>query len=155
MVRQLFRLRGGGMKTNIVPLPHTKISSKSISFQHHFHGLIFGGVFEHVVGFFQFAEFETVGQHFGVIDGAAGNCLHQHFGGIGIYQAGCDGEVFNPEFFQFEINGLTVYADDGDMTARFNDVLTHIPCGGDADGFNRAVHAVVADDGKDLFGYVA
>ena len=145
---------GGGMKTNIVPLPHTKISSKSIRFQHHFHGLIFGGVFEHVVGFFQFAEFETVGQHFGVIDGTARNCLHQHFGGIGVYQTGCDGEVFNPEFFKFEINGLTVYADDSDMTARFDDVLTHIPCSGDTDGFNRAVHAVFADDGKDLFGYV-
>ena len=38
-----------------------------IRFQNHFHGLVFSGVFEHVVGFFQFAEFETVGQHFGVI----------------------------------------------------------------------------------------
>ena len=34
-----------------------------------------------------------------------------------------------------------MHADDGDMTARFDDVLAHIPCGGDTDGFNGAVHA--------------
>lgn len=44
------------------------IQGRLIRFQNHFHRLVFGGVFEHVVGFFQFAEFETVGHHFGVID---------------------------------------------------------------------------------------
>ena len=43
------------------------IQRRLICFQNHFHRLVFGGVFKHVIGFFQFAEFETVGQHFGVI----------------------------------------------------------------------------------------
>ena len=31
---------------------------KSIRFQNYFHGLVFSSVFEYIVSFFQFAEFE-------------------------------------------------------------------------------------------------
>ncbi len=59
------------------------------------------------------------------------------------------------EFFQFEINGLAVYADNGDMTARFHDVLAHIPSRRNTDGFDGTIYAVFADNGKNLFGDIA
>lgn len=96
-----------------------------------------------------------VGEHFGVIDGAGRDGFHQHFGGVGVDQAGGDGEVFDPQFFQFEINRLPVNADYGDVAAGFDDILAHIPGGGDADRFDGAVHAVLSHYIKYLLGHVA
>ncbi len=68
-----------------------------IRFRHHFHGLL-AACLNNVVGFFQFAEFGNGESAFWCTDGAAGNGLHQHLVVAGVYQTGCDGEAFNPEF---------------------------------------------------------
>ena len=81
--------------------------------------------------------------------------FHQHFGGIGVNQAGSDGKVFNPQFFQFKINGLTMYTNHSNMAARFHDVLAHIPSRRDTDRFDGAIYAIFADDSGNLLAHIA
>ena len=96
-----------------------------------------------------------VRQHFGVVHAAGGNRLHQHFGGIGVYQAGGDFQVFNPQFFQFEINGFTVHTHHGHIAARFHHFLTHIPSYRQADRFNGHIHTVLTHNIQYLLAHIA
>ena len=96
-----------------------------------------------------------VRQHFGVVHAAGGNRLHQHFGGIGVYQAGGDFQVFNPQFFQFEINRFTVHTHHGHIAARFHHFLAHIPSHGQADRFNRHIHTVLTHNIQYLLAHIA
>lgn len=70
--------------------------------------------------------------------GAAG--LEQHTSGIGIDQACGNGQVFNPEFIQFKIDGFTMYTDIGQMSALLDDVLADILGGFQARRLNSTVH---------------
>ncbi len=86
-------------------------------------------VLGYVVKLYQFAEFEMVGHHFWCNRLSCWKLLLRSVSVLllALIKSVVMAEVFNPEFFQFEINGLAVFADNGDMTARFHDVLAHIP----------------------------
>ena len=93
-------------------------------------------MFKHIIGLFKFSKLEVMGGQFFQWQFAEQQVLSSM---PVVLTRPVVGQVLDPEFIQFKIDGFTMYTDIGQMSL-LDDVLADIPGGFQAHCLNGTVH---------------